>query len=308
MDSGLSHRTRKSRTAEVCRLCLQQRYLVNINANQYLGMQLKECFPQTLLDDKELPQFVCGECYQLVDITYQFSVRMRRTEVLLRTYVHMGGDFPEPAMLEAVYQGTAKRSASPEREDVYEPPVKKRVSWETYSKTSKKDPKYAEKDDQPRSKYTEKERKPSKHSEKDQTRKDSKHTEKEGHRSKDRTSSKHGTKDRKSSKHAEKLRTDNKASEKRSNSTKDQERGYYKSDKFLFGEAVDTNRDGKRNDSTEETTNDAAAARPEIAATNLTGMNLKMSYEDMLNALQTIQNIENKQLKAISGPMTYVDV
>ncbi|EAT43409.1 AAEL005168-PA [Aedes aegypti] len=133
MDSGLANRIRKSRTAEVCRLCLKKRYLVDINENQYLRMQLLECFPHCTPDDSELPQFVCGECYQLIDITYQFSVRTRRTEVLLRTFVHMGGDFPIPETLAAEYRRNSKRSASPEKQEEEKQPHKKRRSSEESS-------------------------------------------------------------------------------------------------------------------------------------------------------------------------------
>lgn len=290
MDSELARRALKSQTAEICRLCLQQRYLVNINANQYLGMQLKECFPHIVLDDKELPQFVCGECYQLVDITYQFSVRMRRTEVLLRTFVHMGGHFPEPAMLEAEYRRTSKRTASPERHDVSEPPVKKRVSWEEYSKTNRKEHKNAKKEDQ-QLKYTEKERESLKHAYKRQS------------------SSKHEKRDRKSSRRTDKSGTDNKATGKRSDSSRTQERRYYKSDVFLFGEVVELETDGRRNDPVGKTTNDVTTAtQPELVTSNLTSMNLKMTYEDMMNALQTIQNIENNKLNSKNGAITYVSV
>ncbi|XP_062555610.1 uncharacterized protein LOC134220543 [Armigeres subalbatus] len=137
MDSTLAYRIQKSHTAEVCRLCLKTRYLVDINVNHYLRMQMMECFPQTSLDDGELPRFVCGECYQLVEITYQFSVRMRRTEVLLRSYVHMGGEFPRPETLDAEYHRARKRSASPDLQGDDNPPSKKGCSSKESSRSGK---------------------------------------------------------------------------------------------------------------------------------------------------------------------------
>ncbi|XP_062555611.1 uncharacterized protein LOC134220544 [Armigeres subalbatus] len=136
MDSTLAYRIQKSHAAEVCRLCLKTRYLVDINVNHYLRMQLLECFPQIPLDDGELPRFVCGECYQLVEITYQFSVRMRRTEVLLRSYVHLGGEFPRPETLEAEYHRSVKRLASTDTQmDGHSPPSKKQCSSKKASRS-----------------------------------------------------------------------------------------------------------------------------------------------------------------------------
>ncbi|EAT47434.1 AAEL001456-PA [Aedes aegypti] len=242
MDSGLAHRIRKSRTAEVCRLCLKKRYLVDINENQYLRMQLLECFPHCTPDDSELPQFVCGECYQLIDITYQFSVRTRRTEVLLRTYVHMGGDFPVPETLEAEYRRNSKRSASPEKPQEEQQPQKKRRSSEE-SSTSVESKSSKRKERKEYSKDTEK-----KDYSKDKSRKESskdKYREDKEDPSKDE--------DRKDQKPSHRKNKDEKSSKRSSKTTADrQKEQYYRSDEYLFGEVVELDSVEKRNDSIED--------------------------------------------------------
>ncbi|EAT43408.1 AAEL005167-PA [Aedes aegypti] len=286
MDSGLAHRIRKSRTAEVCRLCLKKRYLVDINENQYLRMQLLECFPHCTPDDSELPQFVCGECYQLIDITYQFSVRTRRTEVLLRTYVHMGGDFPVPETLEAEYRRNSKRSASPEKqeEDEEQSQKKRRSSDESSTSTESKERKSTKhKDRKESSKDAEK-----KDSSKDNDRKKSSKDRKESSKDKDR-------KEQKSSHRKEKDgNTDKSSKRSRKTSTDRQKEQYYRSDEYLFGEVVELDPIEKRNDSIEDA-NKNVPDRVESIASNLPGLALKMSYNEMLNVLKTIENIQNNQ-------------
>ncbi|EAT33259.1 AAEL014480-PA [Aedes aegypti] len=293
MDSGLAIRIRKSRTAEVCRLCLKKRYLVDINENQYLRMQLLECFPHCTPDDSELPQFVCGECYQLIDITYQFSVRTRRTEVLLRTYVHMGGDFPVPETLEAEYRRNSKRSASPEKqeEDEEQPHKKRRSSEESSTSTESKERKSSKhKDRKKSSKDTEKKDsskdKNRKESSKDKDRKETSKDNKDSSKEKDR-------KERKSLHRKEKdERTDKSSKRSRKTSEERQKEQYYRSDEYLFGEVVELDPVEKRNDSIEDTNKDVPD-RVESIASNLPGLALKMSYNEMLNVLKTIENMQN---------------
>ncbi|XP_062712331.1 DNA topoisomerase 1-like [Aedes albopictus] len=286
MDSGSSHRARRSRAAEVCRLCLKKRYLVDIDCNQYLCMQLKECFPQLSPDDSELPRFVCGECYQLVEITYQFIIRTRRTEVLLRSYVHMGGDFPNQEALEAEYRRRPKRSASPEKDSQEEKPAsKKRRSSEESSKST--------------------ERRSSK-SKKDNERNSSKHKEEEG-----KDSSKHGSK-RESTKHNEKDSSEHKHKSNRSSSSSKRKekdvmlptkamaeaelKRYYNSDEYLFGGAVDLEPVKVQNDRVEEIQSQKdVAIRMESVASHLKGISLEMSYEEMANVLAALQTIQNGQ-------------
>nr|XP_019527208.2 DNA topoisomerase 1-like [Aedes albopictus] len=282
MDSGSSHRARRSRTAEVCRLCLKKRYLVDIDGNQYLCMQLKECFSHLSPDDSELPKFVCGECYQLVEITYQFIIRTRRTEVLLRSYVHMGGDFLNQEALEAEYRRRPKRSASPEKDSQQEKPAsKKRRSSEESSKST--------------------ERRSSK-SKKDNERNSSKHREEKG-----KDSSKYGSK-RESTKHNEKDSSEHKHKSNRSSSsskrkekdtkaiTEAELKRYYNSDEYLFGGAVDLEPVKVQNDRVEEIQSQKdAAIRMESVASKLKGISLKMSYEEMANVLTALQTIRNGQ-------------
>ncbi|EAT43407.1 AAEL005164-PA [Aedes aegypti] len=208
-------------------------------------MQLLECFPHCAPDDSELPQFVCGECYQLIDITYQFSVRTRRTEVLLRTYVHMGGDFPVPETLEAEYRRNSKRSASPDKQEGKQQPQKKRRSSEE-SSTSMEN----------------KERKSSKHkdrkeSSKDNDKKDSSKDKNRKETSKDNdkkeSSKDKNRKERKSSHRKEKDESTDKSSKRSSKTTTDrQKEQHYRSDEYLFGEVVELDPVEKRNDSIEE--------------------------------------------------------
>nr|XP_019527188.2 stress response protein NST1-like [Aedes albopictus] len=285
MDSGTSHRARRCRTAEVCRLCLKKRYLVDIDGNQYLCMQLKECFPHLSPDDSELPRFVCGECYQLVlEITYQFIIRTRRTEVLLRSYVHMGGDFPNQEALEAEYRRRPKRSASPEKDSQEEKPAsKKRRSSEESSKST----------DKIRSSK----------SKKDNERNSSKHREEKG---KDSSKHRDGSK-QESRKHKEENHKSNRSSSPSKRKEKDsmlptkamteaELKRYYNSDEYLFGGAVDLEPMKAQNDRIEEIQpHKDAAIRMESVASNLKGISLKMSYEEMANVLTALQTIESSK-------------
>ncbi|XP_065087713.1 uncharacterized protein LOC135709334 [Ochlerotatus camptorhynchus] len=244
IDSGFGYRTHSIRTAEMCRLCLKQRYLVDINVNQNLMVQLMECFPNFLNDDKDLPPFVCGECYQLIEITYQFTLRSTRTQVLLRSYVHEGGDFPRPEMLERDYRRAEKRSAPSEKEEVEHTSraSKKRRSSDESLKVDKK------------------------------TRKSSKQTEK-----KERTAKKYSSK---------------RSSEE---STKSKVKDYYKSDEFLFGEEIDIENAKKRNEETKSVEAVRSDLQAEEIVSSLPNMSLKMSYEEMLKVIKTLECIENHQ-------------
>ncbi|KXJ81689.1 hypothetical protein RP20_CCG018461 [Aedes albopictus] len=237
MDSGSSHRARKSRTAEVCRLCLKKRYLVDIDCNQYLCMQLKECFPHLSPDDSELPRFVCGECYQLVEITYQFIIRTRRTEVLLRSYVHMGGDFPNEGTLEAEYRRSSKRSASPEKDNQEEKPEsKKRRSSEESSKkrrSSEESSKKRRSSEESSNSKKDNERNSSKHRD-DSKRESTKHKEKDSSRHK-QTSNRSSS----SSKRKEKEGYTKKDSMLPKAMTEAELKRYHNSDEYLFGGVVD---------------------------------------------------------------------
>ncbi|XP_062712211.1 uncharacterized protein LOC134289769 [Aedes albopictus] len=275
MDSGSSHRACRSRTAEVCRLCLKKRYLVDIDCNQYLCMQLKECFPHLSPDDSELPRFVCGECYQLVEITYQFIIRTRRTEVLLRSYVHMGGDFPNEGTLEVEYRRSSKRSASPEKDNQeVKPESKKRRSSEV-SSNSKKD----------------NERNSSKHRD-DSKRESTKHKEKDSSRHK-QTSNRSSS----SSKRKEKEGYTKKDTMLPTKAMTEAElKRYYNSDEYLFGGAVDLEPVKTQNDRVEEIQPPKdAAIRMESVASHLKGISLEMSYEEMANVLAALQTIQNSQ-------------
>nr|XP_019531152.2 splicing factor U2af large subunit A-like [Aedes albopictus] len=295
MDSGSSHRARRSRTAEVCRLCLKKRYLVDIDGNQYLCMQLKECFSHLSPDDSELPRFVCGECYQLVEITYQFITRTRRTEILLRSYVHMGGDFPNQEALEAEYRRRPKRSASPEKDSQQEKPAsKKRRSSEESSKST--------------------ERRSSK-SKKDNERNSSKHREEKGndsskHRDGSKRESRKHKEEKDSSGHKHKSNRSSwfsKRKEKEDYTKKDsmlptkamteaELKRYYNSDEYLFGGAVDLEPVKAQNDRIEEIQPQKdAAIRLKSVTSNLKGISLKMSYEEMANVLTALQTIESSK-------------
>nr|XP_029724584.1 LOW QUALITY PROTEIN: pre-mRNA-splicing factor CWC22 homolog [Aedes albopictus] len=286
MDSGSSHRARKSRTAEVCRLCLKKRYLVDIDCNQYLCMQLKECFPHLSPDDSELPRFVCGECYQLVEITYQFIIRTRRTEVLLRSYVHMGGDFPNEGTLEAEYRRSSKRSASPEKDNQEEKPEsKKRRSSEESSKKrrsseeSSKNRRSSEESSKKRRSSEE-----SSNSKKDNERNSSKQDDSK------RESTKHKEKDSSRHKQINRSSSSSKRKEKEGYTKKDtmlptkamteaELKRYHNSDEYLFGGAVDLEPVKTQNDRVEEIqSQEDAAIRMESVASNLKGISLKMSY------------------------------
>ncbi|XP_029724619.2 DNA topoisomerase 1-like [Aedes albopictus] len=300
MDSGSSHRARRSRTAEVCRLCLKKRYLVDIDCNQYLCMQLKECFPHLSPDDSELPRFVCGECYQLVEITYQFIIRARRTEVLLRSYVHMGGDFPNEGTLEAEYRRRPKRSASPEKDSQEENPAsKKRRSSEESSKKrrSSEESSNSKKDNERNSsKHIEEEGKDSSKHRDDSKRESTKHKEKDSSRHK-QTSNRSSS----SSKRKEKEGYTNKNTMLPTKAMTEAElKRYHNSDEYLFGGAVDLEPVKTQNDRVEEIQPPKyAAIRMESVASNLKGISLKMSYEEMANVLTALQTIQNGQTVSI---------
>ncbi|XP_062711178.1 uncharacterized protein LOC109407876 [Aedes albopictus] len=288
MDSGSSHRARKSRTAEVCRLCLKKRYLVDIDGNQYLCMQLKECFPHLSPDDSELPRFVCGECYQLVEITYQFIIRTRRTEVLLRSYVHMGGDFPNEGTLEAEYR--SKRSASPEKDNQeVKPASKKRRSSEESSKnrrSSEESSKKRRSSEESSNSKKDNERNSSKHRD-DSKRESTKHKEKDSSRHK-QTSNRSSS----SSKRKEKEGYSKQDSMLPTKAMTEAElKRYYNSDEYLFGGA-----DKTQNDRVEEIQPPKdAAIRMESVASHLKGISLEMSYEEMANVLAALQTIESSK-------------
>ncbi|KXJ68042.1 hypothetical protein RP20_CCG006262 [Aedes albopictus] len=235
MDSGIVHRSHSSQTAEVCRLCLRKNHLVDIGTNQHLRMQLMQCFPHQPPEDNELPRFVCTECCEQINITYQFFIRTRRSELLLRTFVYMGGDFPSAEMLEPERRRTEKRSASPQKESQNENlSSKKRRSSEGSSKDERS------------------EKKTSKHRE--EKRESPKHKEEGGqkppkHIGQEKDSSRHKHKrDRPSvsERKDQEEQTERKRSSTGMNET-DLKR-YYLSDEYLFGEKIELESTGKQND------------------------------------------------------------
>ncbi|XP_055591035.1 vitellogenin-2-like [Uranotaenia lowii] len=127
-ETELYERSSELHASRMCRLCLQSRYLINIHTDPTKMAQLVSCFTPFLPDDSDFPQFICGECYQLLEVTYQFSIRSNRASVLMRTYLYHGGRFPDTQMLQEEYQKRAeKRSPSPEK-TIETPPAKKRKS------------------------------------------------------------------------------------------------------------------------------------------------------------------------------------
>nr|XP_029724123.1 DNA topoisomerase 1-like [Aedes albopictus] len=275
--------------------CLKKRYLVDIDGNQYLCMQLKECFPHLSPDDSELPRFVCGECYQLVEITYQFIIRTRRTEVLLRSYVHMGGDFPNQEALEAEYRRRPKRSASPEKDSQQEKPAsKKRRSSEESSKSTERRSSKSKKDNERNSSEhrEEKGKDSSKHrnGSKRESRKHKEEKDSSGHKHKSNRSSS-------SSKRKEKEDyTKNDSMLPTKAMTEAELKRYYNSDEYLFGGAVDLEPVKAQNDRIEEIQPQKdASIRLKSVASNLKGISLKMSYEEMANVLTALQTIESSK-------------
>ncbi|KAL9704740.1 hypothetical protein quinque_008258 [Culex quinquefasciatus] len=97
----------------MCRLCFRNKYLVSIGSDERFIDQLANCLHQKPTKDCEnLPEFVCGECYQLVEALNQFKTRCSRASKIVRRFIRKGGEFPEHDMLECKPRRTEKRAAS----------------------------------------------------------------------------------------------------------------------------------------------------------------------------------------------------
>lgn len=108
-----AERISEIRQASMCRLCFRNKYLVSIGSDERFIDQLANCLHQKPTKDSEnLPEFVCGECYQLVEAMNQFKTRCNRASKIIKRFIRKGGEFPDHDMLEFKPRRTEKRAAS----------------------------------------------------------------------------------------------------------------------------------------------------------------------------------------------------
>lgn len=107
-------RTNEIRMAKMCRLCLQEASLQNINIDLKFKHVLTEGTVKFLPDDPNFPQFVCAGCRKMVNLLHKFNLRREHSARLIRSYVTHGGSYPEAKLLEEKQQDRPEKRSSEE--------------------------------------------------------------------------------------------------------------------------------------------------------------------------------------------------